>query len=377
MSEMLSRPLRFRHPTIDQFFAMLFSDACFYCAELNDKKNMEHVFPKWLLKYLDFFDNRYRRDFSGPDYTMGQQKLTICLKCNEKLKDVFEDKVSHQIKNLCASNHIDVQMNFTRITYWLMLLSLKITIGAFKKRRNVRLDAPFIPQQYVGNFHSQYLTLVLLREFVEGEAKDMYGLPSCRITFLPQSLNEGPFYFRSSTTVPGLLLKLRDWCFIGVFDDLGSTNQLIRDEFASSQRRVLYSLAHAIKGFADLLALREVFKNPPELFMHGEPGVDQELWIAKAQRPRFEEFCLLWRSLYMLYCFQSLLHGFQYAETNQLRPVALEDSGRVSLTHRWGLRPAYVYNLTSTPCLHDFRRRAAMHEQALKTQLLEKYGRTI
>jgi hypothetical protein len=250
------------------------SDACFLCGSAMGTRefNDEHIFPRWLLEYMDLFNTR----FTLPNGTLiryDQYTIPCCKACNSRLGEEIEEPVSRIIRGGFKSVRKHLEEEGNALLYsWLSLIYLKTHLKdrMLRQHRDRRLPADPISSalEYEwGRFHHTYC--VARARFFDIDV-DPEAAGSFTVFELKELKGFSRYDYRDFMMAQTALLRIRDVAFLAVFDDSGA---------ALNDRRTYFS---RITGTPSPIQLRELLAHlaytnlaiteRPQFFTHDGRG---------------------------------------------------------------------------------------------------------
>jgi len=204
--------------SLEHFKEICGSNSCFLCGKSpsTTQFNDEHIFPRWLLKDLNLFNEKLNLpNLEKTRYST--YKIRCCTKCNLKLSTEYEEVVSKLLRN--HERNTIIEDEAFKIYKWMALIFLKVHLRD-RHNPNSLNQSNFdgmIADDYMWSFFHHIHALV---------RTDISNTKCEPITFgtfftFPFSDFSAVDKFDYADLLLGrcAMLRYKDTCFFAVFDD--------------------------------------------------------------------------------------------------------------------------------------------------------------
>ncbi len=194
-------------------------ETCFLCgASLQHTDgSREHVFPKWLLKRFDLYNERLTL-LNGTDIQYKSLTIPCCAACNNAHLSPLENRVK---EGLFASDFREVPGLTVDLALWVSKLFFGILYretGLLADRRKPE-SGSIVPPEFVQNLNTMHALLQALR--LDVEIKGLWGeFPASVFVFDVKELQQGRsrFDFRDNLHTHSIYLRLANRVLVVCFD---------------------------------------------------------------------------------------------------------------------------------------------------------------
>lgn len=220
------------------------NDTCFLCGSSHSSMTQEHVFPKWLQKKYDLW-NQQLTLLNGTSIPYKSLKIPCCAECNNESLSQLENQVRRALEGGYESS---LQLDNSIWYLW----AGKIFYGILRKEltllhdREKGTDTTIIPKETLESFSNLHLFLQSIRQKVILHEPLHYSVLICNLHDLGKNRD---YFFRDNLSAFTLSLRVGDVGVIVAFQDAG----LIDETYAKYVNEVNGRKLHPIQ-FDELYA---------------------------------------------------------------------------------------------------------------------------
>ena len=202
---------------------------CFLCGKELDNANRtdEHVFPRWLLREFDLYDERMGLP-NDSDIRYRQLTIPCCNSCNSSWLSQLEDLVSTAFREGPAAfealGPVPLGLWLSKIYYGLIFKDISLALD-----RSTPDSGPLLEPQWLSTYFELHQVLQVLRGAL---ALAPGQVPASVFVFrtLDSEIPQNRFDFRDTTTVPFIALRLGPVAVVGCLLDWGSVGGALHIE---------------------------------------------------------------------------------------------------------------------------------------------------
>lgn len=193
---------------------------CFLCGSSHSSMTQEHVFPKWLQKKYNLWNQRLTL-LNGTAIPYKSLKIPCCAECNNESLSQLEDQVCMALQGGYASS---LKLEDSIWYLW----AGKIFYGILRKEltllhdREKGTNTTIISKETLESFSNLHLFLQSIRQKVIFHEPRPYSVLICNLHDLG---NERNYFFRDNLSAFTLSLRVGDVGVIIAFQDAGLINK--------------------------------------------------------------------------------------------------------------------------------------------------------
>ena len=206
------------------------SDRCFVCLTAPSGETQEHVIPNWIIKLCDLREQTMRLS-NGEKILYPRYKVPCCERCNQALREAYEDPISIAVKGGLESVLKLHETDKTLLLRWLNLLFFKTHYKDLSVRKHLdrRQGESTIGESY--DWGVMELPHALFRSVLFNIQIASPQIGSLVIVKLLNPDWAGLWDYRDDFKSGTTYVRIGDIVLIGVLNDGGISAHAMKDRF--------------------------------------------------------------------------------------------------------------------------------------------------